>query len=180
MKTINVTMTALFLFSTTLFAQTPENVKSETKTTVTTIKDSKGEKKLVKTVNTKEVQKVELGEEKANTINIPQVVDNKVEVTKTTKVTLDGVVQEVNVERSAYYMFEGKKYQMQSDKSGYTLNSIDNSSKGILRKTSNNNYIYVTDNKVAVGFYDADGNFILETYDVKTDALKREKFEIVK
>lgn len=180
MKTIILTFATVFAFTANVFAQTPKNVKSETKTTVTTIKDSKGEKKLVKTEKTQEVQKVALGEEKANTLNIPQIVDNKVDVIKTTEVSIDGQVQEVNVDRSAYYMFDGQKYQMQSDKSGYTLTSPDNKPKGILRKTSNNNYIYVHDNKVAIGFYDTDGNFILETYDSNSDSVKREKFEIVK
>lgn len=180
MKTILLTIATVFAFSANTFAQAPKNVKSETKTTITTIKDSEGEKKLVKTEKTQEVQKVTLGDEKSNTLNIPQDVNSKVDVTKTTEISIDGKVQEVNVDRSAYYMMDGQKYQMQSDKSGYTLTSPDSKSKGILRKTSNNNYIYVNDNKVAVGFYDTDGNFILETYDSKSDTMKREKFEIVK
>ncbi len=179
MKTILLTVATVFAFSANTFAQAPKNVKSETKTTITTIKDSQGEKKLVKTEDTKEVQKIQLGEEKANTININQV-PSPVDVVKTTEISIDGKVQEVNVDHSAYYMLDGQKYQMQSDKSGYTLTSPDSKSKGILRKTSNNNYIYINDNKVAVGFYDTDGNFILETYDSKSDTMKREKFEIVK
>ena len=45
MKTIILTFATVFAFTANVFAQTPKNVKSETKTTVTTIKDSKGEKK---------------------------------------------------------------------------------------------------------------------------------------
>ena len=49
MKTILLTVATVFAFSANTFAQAPKNVKSETKTTITTIKDSQGEKKLVKT-----------------------------------------------------------------------------------------------------------------------------------
>mgnify|MGYP003601352749 CR=1 FL=1 len=160
------------------FAQTPKNLKSETKTVVTTIKDSKGEKKIVKTEDVREIQKIELVQEKPNTINVPQV-PSPVDVVKTTKLTIDGNVKSLDVAHSSYYNLNGKKYLIQNDKQGYTLTSSDNTSKGILRRTSNNNNFYINDDKVAVGYYDADGNFILETYDAKTDSIITEKFEII-
>ena len=42
MKTILLTVATIFTFSANCFAQAPKNVKSETKTTTTTIKDSQG------------------------------------------------------------------------------------------------------------------------------------------
>lgn len=51
---------------------------------------------------------------------------------------------------------------------------------GILRKTSNNNYIYVEKNKVSVGYFDQEGNLILETYDPKSDNLIVNKYIMVK
>ena len=179
MKTkISILLTAM-AFTLNGFAQAPKNVKSETTTVITTIKDSEGEKKLVKTEETREVQKIELGQESPNTINIPQV-NSPVNVTTTTQLSVDGEIKSVDVDRSAYYVLNGEKYEFKSDKQGYTLNSVSSKNKAILRKTSNNNYIYMNKNKVAVGYYDVDGNFILETYDSKTDTMKTEKFEIVK
>ena len=67
MKTIILGMIA-FLFTLTIQAQN-KNVKSEVKTTVTTIKDSKGEKKLIKTQEVKEVQKIELKDADSNELN---------------------------------------------------------------------------------------------------------------
>lgn len=179
MKTKISTLLIALIFISNVFAQAPKNVKSETTTVTTTIKDSEGEKKLVKTEETREVQKIELGEEKPNTINIPQVA-SPVNVTTTTKLSVDGEIKSVDVDHSAYYMLDGEKYQIQSDNKGYTINSINNKNKGILRRTSNNNYIYVNKNKIAFGYYDDNGNFILETYDSKTDIMKTEKFEIIK
>lgn len=178
MKTKILTL-ALFIGTASMFAQAPKNVKSETKTVTTTIKDSKGEKKLVKTEETREVQKIELGEAKANTINVEQVA-SPVDVMTTTNVSIDGQLQQTIVDHSAYYTLDGEKYQIQSDKSGYTINSPKNKNNAILRKTSNDNYIYINNNKVAVGYYDRDGNLILESYDSKTDSMVTEKFIIIK
>jgi hypothetical protein len=50
----------------------------------------------------------------------------------------------------------------------------------LLRKTSNNNYIYKSKNKISVGYFDKDGNLILETYDEKADKITLEKFDLVK
>lgn len=179
MKTNITTLIIAIAMTTYSYAQQPKNVKKETKTVVTTIKDSSGEKKLVKTQEVNEVQKVELGAVKENTINVDQV-NSPVNVTTTTKLSVDGQVKSIDVDHSAYYLLNGEKYEIKSDKSGYTVNSLASDTKGILRKTSNNNYIYVDNNKVSVGYYDDNGNFILETYDSKTDSIKIEKFEIIK
>jgi hypothetical protein len=61
------------------------NKKTEVKTTTTTVKDSKGEKKIVKTEEVKEVQKIKLEQEKANTLNIP-IKPSQVDVTTKTQV----------------------------------------------------------------------------------------------
>lgn len=159
-----------------------KNVLKTTKTKTTTIKDSDGEKKIVKTEKTNEVQNVKLGEEKSNTINIP-TVNSPTQVTKTTEISVDGELKSRNVEHSAYYMFGGEKYQIKADNLGYTVISTDasnNNYRGILRKTSNNNYIYTDGTKTSFGYYDNDGNLILETYDNKSDLIKLEKFEILK
>jgi hypothetical protein len=49
-----------------------------------------------------------------------------------------------------------------------------------LRKTSNNNYIYKAKNKTSFGYFDANGNLVLESYDDKTDKVIIETFIMVK
>ena len=177
MKTIVVTLVALFAI-TSLQAQN-QNVQKTTEVKTTTIKDSDGEKKIVKTIETNQVQKVELGEEKPNTLNI-ETVASPVSVVTETKVSVDGVVQSIDVDRSALYNFDGKEYNVTLDKSGYTITNPTTKNQAFLRRTSNNNYIYKTKNKTSVGYFDEKGNLILETYDEKTDKIVLEKYNLVK
>jgi hypothetical protein len=57
MKTLFIGI--VYLFSMATFQAQNKNIKDETKTTTTTITDSKGEKTYVKKENTREVQKIE-------------------------------------------------------------------------------------------------------------------------
>ena len=59
--------------------------------------------------------------------------------------------------------------------------SIPNKRKtATLRRTSNNNYIYRNRSKVSFGYFDENGNLILETYDQRTDKITVEKFDLQK
>lgn len=175
MKTVFLSVITL-LFSMNIEAQ---NTQTETKTTTLTKKDSDGEHKTVKKEVTKEVQKIELGQEKANTINIP-TLDSPVMVTTTTKITNpDGSTRTVDVDRSSYYESSGNKYKLALDASGYVM-TYGNSKPALLRKTSTNSYIYRLKDKVAVGYFDTNGDLIIETYDDKLDKVTIQKFAVVK
>jgi len=175
MKTLILSVIAL-LFSITILAQ---NTQTETKTTTSTVKDSKGEYTTVKKEVTNEVQKIELGQEKSNTINIP-TIDSPVVITTTTKITNpDGSTRTVDTDRSAYYESDGRRYKLDLDASGYVMRYGD-SKPALLRKTSTNSYIYRLKNKVAVGYFDTNNNLIIETYDYKTDKVSVEKYMVVK
>jgi len=167
----------MFIFSIG-FAQNV-NQKTEVKTTTTSVKNNKGTKKVVKTVETKEVQKIKLEEEKPNTLNIPMKT-SQVDVTTKTKVSINGVTKYTDVDHSAYYMMNGNKYQISGDKIGYTMTIPDGLSNGVLRRTSNNNYIFKNNNRTSYGYFDGDGNLILETYDEKTDEIIIEKYDLQK
>lgn len=167
-----------FLVSLTIQAQN-ENIKAEVKTTVTTTKDSEGEKKSVKTEVVKEVQNIELKDADSNALN-KEMKQTPVQVTATTAITTNGITKVIDVDRSAYYNLNGKKYQVSSDNSGYTMYLPDGKKAAILRKTSNNNYIYNANNKTSYGYFDANGNLILESYDYKTDKVTVTTYVIVK
>lgn len=178
MKTIITTLAIVFAL--TIQAQN-KNVQTEVKTTITTIKDSEGEKKLIKSEVTKEEQKVgvEVEKERPGTKNIP-MANNPIEVTKATAINADGKTKVVDVERSTYLMNNGKRYELLSDEGGYTMKQSEGKFNAVLRKTSNNNYIYYNKNKYALGYFDAEGNFILETYNTKSDKITVEKYTIAK
>jgi hypothetical protein len=168
MKTIILGMVA-FLFSINSQAQI-KNVKSEVKTTVTTVKNSDGQKKSIKTQEIKEVQKIELKDAGSNALN-KEIKATPVEVTAITSVTTNGVTNIVDVDRSAYYDFNGVKYQVKSAESGYNLYLPNAEKAAVLRKTSNNNYIYNSNTKTSYGYFDGNGNLVLESYDAKTDTI---------
>ncbi len=174
MKNLVMGMIAL-LFTLNSSAQN-QNVKSEVKTTVTTNKDSKGVKETIKTEEVKEVQNIEFKD--SNTLN-KDLKDTPVQVTTTTKITENGVTKVLDVDHSAYYNYNGIKYQVTADKAGYTMFLPEGERAAILRKTSNNNYIYSTKNGTSYGYFDNDGNLILETYDVKTDNVTTTKYIII-
>lgn len=177
MKNLIVTL-SLILCTSYGFAQN-KNVQTEEKTTVRTIRDSDGEKKIVKKEEKQEVQNIEFEDNGKNTLN-KDMKNTPVEVTSKTEVSVDGVTRSIDVDRSAYYNLDGTKYEVAVDKTGYSLKNTKGKNLGILRKTSNNNYIYVENNKVSVGYFDNDGNLILETYDSKNDVMIVDKYMVVK
>ncbi len=177
MKTIILGI-AVFLFTVNIQAQN-KNVKSEVKTTVTTVKNSDGQKKSVKTQEVKEIQKIELKDAESNALN-KERKETPVEVTAITSITANGVTNIVDVDRSAYYDLNGEKYEVKLAESGYTIYQPNAEKAAVLRKTSNNNYIYSSKNKTSYGYFDANGNLVLESYDDKTDKITVETFVIIK
>jgi hypothetical protein len=177
MKTLILSAIA-FLFSMNIEAQNT-NTQTETKTTISTKKDLKGLHKTVKKEITQEVQNIELEKAKANTSNIP-MKDSPVMVTKTTTITNpDGTTRTVDIDRSAFYESDGNRYKLALDASGY-LFTFGNSKPALLRKTSTNSYIFRSENKTAIGYFDTNGDLNVEIYDDKSDKVTLEKFIIVK
>lgn len=171
---------ALFasLFSIKVVAQNT-NSQTETKTTTSTLKDSSGEHKTVKNEVINRTQKIEYGQEQPNSINIP-TIDSPVSVTRTTTITNpDGSTRTVDIDRSSYYVSDGSIYKLALDASGYILTN-GNFEPSLLRKTSTNSYIYKSNNQIAIGYFDLEGNLIIENYDNQSDKVIIKKYGVVK
>lgn len=169
--------TAVLLFTLGIYSQNT-NVKTEEKITTTTIKDSKGEQKIVKKEIISEKQNIEFENAESSKTN-KDMKPTPIEVTTTSETIEDGKTKSFEVDHSSYYDLDGTKYEIKSDKKGYILlNRGKKTVNGVLRKTQNNSYIFRTKNKVSVGYFDGDGNLILETYNPKTDSMILEKFVI--
>lgn len=152
------------------------NVTDVSKKTVVTVKDSEGEKKLVKNENTKEVQNVEFHDADSKALN-KDVKPSPVQVTATTTVTApDGTTRTVDVDRSAYYSLGGNKMRFAIDPAGYTVTNEKGKREALLRRAGNNSYIYRTKDKTSIGYFDTNGNFVLESYDDKTDKVTTEVY----
>lgn len=175
---MKTTILTVFAFLLTLGAQAQnQNKKTETVTTTTTVKDDTGEHKVVKKEEVKEVQNIELKDVPPGTKNT-DIQPTQTQATITTKVSVDGDEKIVDVDHTAYYSYNGERYHVLSDKSGYTVTSPN--SVSLLRRTPSNNYIYKNKNKFSVGHFDANGNLVLETYDEKTDKVTVEVFNLQK
>lgn len=154
-----------------------KNVTDIQKTTVTTVKDSDGEKKILKTQEVKEIQNIELQDADSNALN-KDVKSTPVEVISTTTITNpDGSTRTVDIDRSAYYDYNGKNYQLKLDPAGYAIISSDNKKIGVLRATSTNSYIYRGKNATSIGYFDTKGNLVVETYDDKSDKVTVETYK---
>lgn len=179
MKTTIMTL-AIALFSMTGHAQTNRNVEETTKTTVTKVKTSDGEQRIVKNETVKEVQPIELKGEQPGTKNIDMKETQPVQVTATTRITNpDGSTRTVDTDRSSYYMNRdsGTKYQLTRDAGGYTITTDGKPGpRSVLRQTSTNSYVFRDKDRTAIGYFDTNGDLILEVYDEKTDKVTLQKF----
>lgn len=174
MRTILLSSMAL-LATISLQAQN-KNVTDVSKTTVTTVKDSDGEKKYLKTQEVQEVQNIEFQNADSKALN-KDMKETPVEVTSKTKVmNPDGSTRTVDVDRSSYYTSNGKTYQLSLDPAGYVITTQDKKRLGILRATTTNSYIYRGKNQTSVGYFDTNGNLVVETYDDKSDKVTVETY----
>lgn len=172
-------LSTILLFGLNAMAQN-KNVTNVTKTTVTTVKDSDGEKQQIKKENVQEVQNIELQNAESKELN-KDLKQTPVEVTSTTQITNpDGTTRTVDVDRSSYYEANGVKYDVKLDAQGYTVNAPSMKKPALLRKTSTNSYIYRGKDQTSIGYFDTNGNLVLETYDDKSDKVTVQTFARVK
>lgn len=87
---------------------------------------------------------------------------------------------EQSTDRSSYYLLDGKKYQISLDSKGYRILSEDMKDEAFLRKTSTNSFIYRKKDIISVGYFDIEGNLILETYNPIDDSVTYEKYNLSK
>lgn len=176
MKTVVIT-TMMVALGLTLNAQNT-NVTKATKTTVVTVNDGSQPKKLVKTENTQAVNEIELKDADSKKLN-KDSQETPVQVSTSTTVAADSGFNP-RIGQITNYQMGGKTYLFISDKAGFNVKSPDNKDLGKLRRTSNNNYIYKTPKATSIGHFDANGNFVVETYDDKTDGVTVETYTVVR
>jgi hypothetical protein len=176
MKKVIITA-VLLVFGLTMNAQNKQVTKESTTTRVT-VNDGTKPRQVTRTESTEAVQNVELHDAESNKLN-KDIKPTPVQVQKSTTVSGTGIPAQ-EIDRASYYQFNGQNYQFISDNSGYRIASPDNTSMGVLRRTSNNNYIYRTKDRVSVGHFDENGNFVVESYDDKTDGVTVETYTRVK
>jgi len=172
MKTTFFTIAAAF-FALTSQAQ---QVQKESTTTVTTVKDSDGERKLVKTQEQVATQQLQFQDGEGKALN-KDLAATPTQVMSTTTVTApDGSTRVVDVDRSAYYTSGSSKYQVRLDNVGYSIMNDGGKKAAVLRNIGPNAYIYSSKGKMSHAYFDKSGNMVLSTYDPKTDNITTETF----
>src|SRR5690554_2470517 len=144
---------------TTGFAQKNLNTQKETVITKTEVKDNKGTTESTKAVSIKKNQKVKL---------------SAADVKKTNQ---NIVMTPVEVNTEVTYGYDGNRFQFlnQKDKEGYRLMTIkDNKTReeyAVIKPTSQNG-------QSSFGYFNEEGNFVVESYNPKTDAVEYQIYKM--
>lgn len=155
--------------ATTGFAQDNKNKnkKSETVTTKTTTRDNKGDDTAIKSVTEREKQVISLQ------------ADNKNQTNQSMVMSPAEVDTEVN------YGYEGSRFQFvnQKDKDGYRLMTVRDNAKheeyAIIKPTSQDGYYILSkDGTTSFGYFNQEGNFVVERYDEKLDQIVSDVYKI--
>lgn len=144
---------ALAVFTTGI-AQENENKKKETVVTKTAVKSEKGTDVSTKAVTQTEKQVIALEDSNTNQTN------------------LSAVMKTIEVDTDVSYGYDGNRFKFlsQKDEDGYRLMTVkDNATQeeyAIIKPTSQNGYYIMSqDGKSSFGYFNANGNFVVERYD---------------
>ena len=145
---------------TSAFAQENKNEKQETVVTKTAVKSEKGTDVSTKAVTKTENEVITLADSDAGQTN-------QTMVTEPAKISSD-----VN------YGYEGNRFKFinQKDENGYRLMTVkDNATDeeyAVIKPTSQKGYYILSkDGTSSFGYFNADGNFVVESYDAKNDVM---------
>ncbi|MBR9913808.1 MAG: hypothetical protein GYB32_03105 [Algicola sp.] len=177
MKYLIYTFSLLLVTGAFAQEQPVDKVKETKVKTIKTKKNGKTVENKVKVTTTKE-QKVMTDPSYKGTIDAPQVFPD-VKVTKTVSIDNDQDPFYDSEDKIVFYNKKDKNYKFQSNKRGFLLSDANNERVGKAMRSSNSQY-YILDinNYSGVGYFNKDGNFIVEYYDSDTDMMVVEAFEV--
>ncbi len=165
MKKILIVL-ALAAFTTGI-AQENRNEKKETVVTKTAVKSEKGTEVSTKAVTQTQKQVIALDASEANQTN--QSIQ----------------MEPVKVNTEVSYDYDGNRFKFlnQKDEDGYRLMTIkDNATQeeyAVIKPTSQNGYYIMSQQgKSSFGYFNADGNFVVERYDPDLDVIVSEIYKL--
>ncbi len=155
-----------FTFS---FAQVDKNTNTEKRTVVTkkAVTDDQGTDVATKTVTQTQKEVLKLDDSDAGQTN--QSV----------------IMKPLKVDTDVDYSYNGSRFKFlsQKDENGYRLMTVkDNSTNeeyAIIKPTSQNGYYIMSQNgDTSFGYFNSDGNFVVERYDPKTKSVKSDVYRL--
>ncbi|MGO3182012.1 MAG: hypothetical protein ACTIJ9_04195 [Aequorivita sp.] len=152
---------------TTGFAQENKNTKKETVVTKESVKTDKGVDVSTKAETKTEKQTLSLQKTDAN------------------KTNQDVVMSPAEVDTDVSYGYDGNRFKFinQKDENGYRMMTVkDNATQeeyAIIKPTTQNGYYILSkDGTSSFGYFNEEGNFVVERYDAKTDAVKSDVYKL--
>ncbi len=168
-----------FCLVTGVYAQEKKPVDKVEKTKTKTIKVNKNGKVIenkVKVTTSKE-QAVMTTPNDSSNINNSRVYP-KVKVTKTIQIDNDYDPFYESENKIVYYTDEDGKYAFTQSKNGFEMRTAENESFGYAVKSANNMfYILDVENYSGVGYFNNEGNFVVEYYNSELDMLIEKEFK---
>ena len=201
MKTLIYIGAFLFCFTALAQEKTEEKKETETKTEVKTEKKKTNPKDIVEEtkvrtmkvekngevdekkvkVTTKQEQEVKTELQKEHHENSNRV-DSPVKVTQSVALDFDNDPFYDSESKSVYYSNQDNEYIFTRNDDGFTVNLNDDSNDSVYgnaRLTSANRYYLLKTNDYSgIGYFNADGSFVVEYYDETLDAMVVRTFEI--
>lgn len=163
-----VLSSVLLLSVTFVFAQN-KDVLEETVTKTKTVVDNKGEEKVSNSMIVRKEQNVELSNEDQNKVNQSRIESPTKVTTHQTVVEGDSKVM---LDKKATFVCNGSECDFNPQADGFTIESNEDASlNATTYVSSNKNFIVETDNGNGIGYFDKDGNFVVEYYDKNTNEL---------
>ena len=173
MKTLKISVLAIMLTS---FAIAQEkkaaNVDVEETETVTTSYVKKDGKVMKEEVKTKVKKETPITfEKKTGKLNREK---NPTKVTKTVSINNDWDPFYDEENTVVYYSYDNHYYNFTNDDKGFTVSNMDDKnnvfrSGRAIQLNNSNNYLITTDNYSGVGYFNAEGNFVVKYYDKTND-----------
>lgn len=170
----------LLLLAGNAFAQDkPKNVSEEEKTK--TIKVDNGTEVIEKKIKItkREDQDIEFDKKDKNKRD-KDIMESPVKVKKTIEIDNDKDRSYDSKVEVGYYEFEGKRYNFKKMNNGFLVSTENkqnpNDFGNIVRFNKDNHYLFHNAETTGIGYFNPDGNFIIEYYDKRSGELVSQEF----
>ncbi|XMO86203.1 hypothetical protein AAFN75_15540 [Algibacter sp. AS12] len=177
----NLVYIIVLVFSSTIMAQEkPSEVKEEVEVKTIKYKDSDSTTESKVKVITRETSNVKLEGADAEKINQNRVSTTK-KVEKMIMVDDDADPAYDFLTKETFYISEDKNYKFTPNKKGFDIAFNNNTNQFVKtgnawESSTNGHYIVSGENKNGIGYFDSEGNFIVEYYDYNLKDIMKIKY----
>lgn len=173
-------LVALLFFSTAIAQDNPTEIKEEVEIKTLNYKNNDTYKESKVKVITRETSRVKLDESDANKVNQDRISETK-KVEKMVLIDNDTDNDYDFLTKETLYISENKNYKFTPNKKGFNI-AFNNNTNQFVKigkawiTSAIGNYIVRGKTENGIGFFDKDGNFVVEYYDKNSKDIKTKKY----